>query len=388
MTRNRKMALIAQLEPGCDTAMAEHRFIVVDGTRVVFRYECLRDEPPFEVEIGCPLAAGLHRDHERILEQHRAWARGLRILPNSESYDRYCDTRFDLLSAYQYYDLPLEAAVTAAHLMTWFFVFDDVMDIQLSPDQDIRSYRKWLCERHLDLLAGAKVSENDPPIIVAFGDFLQRVGQLCDRGLHPWYERMTHHLREYVMGTHWESLIGPTTAANSNTALYLQVRHMTVGVAPCLDLMAVAKQIPPTPILADPFVRRMERLAINYSIWINDLAGLCRDVRQGLGNVVFTLQQDDSLSMADAVRTVVRRCNGELSAFLDVERQLPLLLGDEFAGHGAAYLSYADVLKRWMRGLVDWSAQSARYQRFDVDMALQNGTLIRLASKQYGPATR
>ncbi len=358
----------------------------MEGARIVFRYGCQDGEPPLEVQICCPLAAGLHQDHEEILEQHRAWARELRILPNSETYGRYCDTRFDLLSAYQYYDLPLEAAVTAAHLMTWFFVFDDVMDISLSPEMDIRSYRKRLCERHLDLLAGAKALENDPPVIVAFDDLLQRVRQLCEGSLQPWYERMAHHLREYVMGTHWESLIGPPPPGNSNTALYLQVRHMTVGVAPCLDLMAAAKQIPPKPVLADLFVRRMERLAINYSIWINDLAGLCRDVRQGLGNVVFTLQQDHSLSMVGAIRTVERLCNGELDAFLEVERQLPLLLGDELAGNGVAQASYADVLKRWMRGLVDWSARSARYQRYDEDMALQNGTLIRQASKKYGPA--
>jgi hypothetical protein len=364
--------------------MTDDNFVLMDGARVVFRYGCLHQEPPFEVEIHCPLAAGLHRDHEAILERHRAWARGFGILPHGDTYDRYCDTRFDLISAYQYYDLPLEAAVTAAHLMTWFFVFDDVMDISLSPEQDIRSYRQRLCERHLELLGGAKASENDPPVIVAFGDFLRRVHRLCEGSLHPWYERMAHHLREYVMGTHWESLIGPTTAANSNTALYLQVRHMTVGVAPCLDLMAAAKRISPEPIIADPFIRRMERLAINYSIWINDLAGLCRDVRQGLGNVVFTLQQDQSLGIADAVRAVARQCDGELDAFLEVERQLPLLLGDEFARNASAYAAYVDVLKRWMRGLVDWSARSARYRRFDVDMALQDKTSIRQASRQYG----
>ena len=374
------------MKPAYDTAMSENHFIRVDGARVLFRYGCLHDEPPFELEICCPLAAGLHGEHERILEQHRAWARELHILPNSETYERYCDTRFDLISAYQYYDLPLEAAVTAAHLMTWFFVFDDVMDIDVSQEKDIRSYRKRLCDRHLELLAGATVSEDDPPVIVAFGDFLRRVRRLSDGDLHPWYERMAHHLREYVMGTHWESLIGPTTAANCNTPLYLQVRHMTVGVAPCFDLMAIAKRIPPGPLLADPFVRRMERLAINYSIWINDLAGLCRDVRHGLGNVVSTLQHDHALSAAEAVRTVARQCDAELDAFLEVERQLPRLLGDEFAESGAGYVSYVDVLKRWMRGLVDWSARSARYRRFDVDMTLQNGTSIRQASRRHGPA--
>jgi len=43
-------------------------------------------------------------------------------------------------------------------------------------------------------------------------------------------------------------------------------------------------------------------------------------------------------------------------------------------------MSYTDVLKRWMRGLLEWSARSARYHRFDVDMALQNGALIRRPS--------
>jgi|GEM_PF-6673938 len=366
--------------------MADNNYIAIDGDRVVFRYGCQHDEPALAVEIRCPLKAGLHRGHEEIMAQHRAWARRRGLLPSSEIYDRYCETRFDLLSAYQYYELPLESAVTAAHLMTWFFVFDDVMDIDLAAEQDIRSYRKRLCERHLDLLAGARASENDPPVILAFEDLLQRVRRLCAGDLHPWWERIAHHLREYVMGTHWESLIGPSTGVN-NTALYLQVRHMTVGVAPCLDLLAVAKQIPPDPIFADLFLRRMERLTINYSIWINDLAGLCRDVRQGLGNAVFTLSQDHSLSIAESVRKMARQCNGELDAFLQLEGLLAELLGDEFAGHQAGYTSYADVLKRWMRGLVEWSARSARYRRFDVDMALQNGALIRLASRRYGPAT-
>jgi hypothetical protein len=149
--------------------------------------------------------------------------------------------------------------------------------------------------------------------------------------------------------------------------------------------MAIIMQIPPDPFQLNFFINRLERLAINYSIWINDLAGLERDIRRGLGNVIFTLEKDHSLSRADAARMVGRMCDEELKAFLEVERELPMLLGEAYERDREAYEAYIDLLKRWMRGLVDWSARSARYQRLDVDMALQNDALIRQASQKYRP---
>ena len=144
--------------------------------------------------------------------------------------------------------------------------------------------------------------------------------------------------------------------------------------------MAAAVGIPKGPLENNVFLQRLERLAINYSIWVNDLAGLGRDIQRGLGNIVFTLQKDHALALDEAARMVGRMCNAELDAFLQVERQLPMLLGDEYGTHRDACDAYADVLKRWMRGLLDWSARSARYQRLDVDMALQNSALIQRAS--------
>jgi len=363
--------------------MKENRYSVFDDGRVVFRYEGIPQGSPFEVEILCPLRSRKHADQEIILEQHRAWARRCDLLSSDESYQRFCDTRFDLLVAYQLYDLPVESVVIASDLMAWFFVFDDIMDIDHGQEPGIREYRTKLCKRHLDILNGAEPNEDDPRCIRAFSDYLQQVKMLSSERFSFWYERMKHHLREYVLGACWESHIGPTTGSNTNTPLYLQIRHMSVGVAPCLDLMAIIKRVPPGPFQENFFINRLERLAINYSIWINDLAGLGRDVKRGLGNVIFTLEKDHSLSLVDAARMVGRMCDEELKAFQELERQLPLLLGEVPEEDRAAYEAYIDVLKRWMRGLVDWSARSARYQRLDVDMALQNKALIRQASRKY-----
>jgi hypothetical protein len=363
--------------------MNKNRYSVYDDGRVVFRYDDIPQVSPFEVAIFCPLTSRMHADQETILEQHRAWARTFDLLPSSESYQRFCDTRFDLLISYQLYDLPVEPVVIASDLMAWFFVFDDIMDIDHGHEPGIREYRTRLCKRHLDLLAGERTTEDDPRCIRAFSDYLQQVRTLSGERYSFWYERMKHHLREYVLGACWESHIGPTTASNTNTPLYLQIRHLSVGVAPCHDLMAIILQVPPGPFQENFFINRLERLAINYSIWINDLAGLGRDTKRGLGNVIFTLEKDHALSRADAARMVGRMCDEELKAFLEVERQLPMLLGESYDADREAYKAYIDVLKRWMRGLVDWSARSARYQRLDVDMALQNDALVRQASQKY-----
>jgi hypothetical protein len=353
---------------------------VLDNGDVVFRYQNPLDTSVFEVQVHCPLPSRIHQEHAEIQKQHRTWARSFHLPPSEEGYQRYCDTRFDLLSAYQYAGQPFESAVIHSHLMTWFFVFDDIMDIDHGQDEDLRTFRSELCKRHLALLAGAAVANGDTRCIHAFYDFLMKVETLSRAGLSFWYDRMLHHLREYILGAYWESLIGPTTDTNANTAFYLQVRHMAVGVAPCLDLMAIGAAVPAKPFSNNYYVQRMERMAINYSIWINDLAGLNRDLKRGLGNIVFTLQRDHVLSLIDAARMVGRMCDAELVAFLQVEKQLPMLLGEEFDENRAGYEAYLCVMKRWMRGLLDWSARSDRYQRLDVDMALQNKILIRRTS--------
>ena len=365
--------------------MKEIKYSISENGRVIFRYIDIQNKTPFEVKIDCPLTSRLHQQHPQILEQHRAWARSFSIPPSSESFQRYCDTRLDLLSSYQCYDLPVKAAIIHSHLMAWFFVFDDIMDMDHGLEDEVKSFVSRLCKRHLEILDGAVPDEGDSRCIRAFYDFLENTRKLSGKRFTPWYERMKHHLREYVLGAFWESRIGPTTGANTNTALYLQVRHMAVGVAPCLDLMAIAAKIPGKAMAGNFFMQRLERLAINYSIWINDLSGLNRDMKRGLGNVIFTLQRDHSLTLPEATGMVARMCDSELAAFQEVERQLPMLLGSDYDRNKKTYDACVDVLKRWMRGLLDWSARSDRYQRLDVDMALQNETMIRQAYHGYLP---
>ncbi len=355
--------------------------IHADG-RVVFSFEHPQTCVPFGVAINCPIAASLHERQAALRSEHRAWARRFDLFGDSERYERYCATRFDELIGYQYHGWSLELAVVASHLMTWFFVFDDNMDIDHALEPAAKRYTLALAKRHVDLLEGGTVQSGDPSVVLAFADFLAQVRALAGARHSRWYQRMTHHLKEYVYGTIWECTAGPTTAERANTATYMQVRHMAVGVAPCHDLMALAADVDARAVDGSFFVQRLERLAINYSIWINDLAGLSRDLKSGLANVIFTLQKDHSLSLEEGAGFVARMCDGELAAYFQLEAQLPVLL-ESWSSTSRDVLAYADVLRRWMRGLLDWSARSARYQRLEIDMSLQSADTIQNAASKY-----
>jgi hypothetical protein len=364
---------------------ADRWFIVHSDGRVSFHFSDFATGGAFDVQIYCPIASELHGEQRLLEERHRAWARKFDLMPDNDRFERYAATHFDELIGYQYHGWPLDAATVASHLMTWFFVFDDNMDIDHNLDSAGKQYTFRLAQRHLELLDGGGLLRDDASVVVAFDDFLRQVRNLAGERWSSWYRRMVHHLKEYVYGTIWESAVGPTTAARANTAMYMQVRHMAVGVAPCHDLMAIAARIDPTPIVDDFFVRRLERLAINYSIWINDLAGLNRDQKRGLANVIFTIQKDHSLSLEEAARMVGRLCDDELKAFFQMEQQMPTLLQGSWAQHRADLVAYDDVLRRWMRGLLDWSARSDRYQRLNVDMSLQSEATIREAARRQLP---
>jgi hypothetical protein len=122
----------------------------------------------------------------------------------------------------------------------------------------------------------------------------------------------------------------------------------------------------------DVFVRRMEQLNINYNVWINDLLGLNRDQRDGLHNTILILRNEFGLSLEQATRMSAHHSDQELRAFLNIERELPRLLGETWRSEAANIAAYGEVLKGCMRGLVDWTASSHRYLAAK-DMSLRGG---------------
>jgi len=337
-----------------------------DGS-ITFTVHDLATDSEFVVSMHCPLLSGRHPRSDALLEGHRRWAQSFDLFADEDDYARFCATRFDFLVSAQCHRLSLDAALVVSHLMTWFFVYDDAQEREHARQPGGSKTTRRAVQRHLDVLDGDDPRDDDSPTLIAFADFLRRARELGGGGDDPWYRRMVHNLRLYAHGTLGEGILDP--ASGANTALHWQVRQMTVAVQPGCDLAACAQSIRPACVAHDFFVARMEQLTTNYNLWVNDLLGLNRDQRYGLRNTVLIMRNEFGLPLEQVTRMAAHHSDQELRAFMNFERELPRLLGDAWHPEAASLAAYAEVLKNCMRGLVDWTAASDRYQA-DEDLSL------------------
>lgn len=328
-----------------------------DGT-VVFEVHDYQTGHDFVAAMHCPLRSGRHPREAELQQEHRRWAREQELFAEAD-YERFCAARFDLLVSAQCHMLSLDAAIVVSHLMTWVFAFDDAQEGRHAMGSAGIEANRRAARRHLDILDGDLPRADDPRLVFAFAEMLDQVCALGDGRRDPWCERFADHLRMYFAGSVGEGILA--ASVRLNTALQWQVRWLTIGVLPGVDVAASAQRLPPAFVMRDWWVQRMDRLCVNYNIWVNELLGLDRDQRCGLTNTVLILRDEYRLSLEQATRRAAHHSDQELRALLEIERQLPHLVGEAWPAEAAGVSAYGEILKSCMRGLVDWTATSARY---------------------------
>lgn len=329
-----------------------------DGT-VVFEVHDYQTGDDFVAAMHCPLRSARHPCEGELQQEHRRWAREQELFAEAD-YERFCAARFDLLVSAQCHMLSLDAAIVVSHLMTWVFAFDDAQEGRHAMGSAGIEANRRVARRHLDILDGDVPRADDPRLVFAFVEMLARVRALGDGSRDPWYERFAEHLRMYLTGTVGEGIL--SASVRVNTALQWQVRWLTIGVLPAVDVAASAQRLPPAFVTRDWWVQRMDRLCVNYNIWVNELLGLDRDQRCGLTNTVLILRDEYRLSLEQATHRAAHHSDQELRALLEIERRLPDLVGEAWPDEAAGVKAYGEILKGCMRGLVDWTATSARYR--------------------------
>jgi uncharacterized protein with NAD-binding domain and iron-sulfur cluster len=346
------------IEASTPPAKPHPPMIYSDGT-VVFEVHDYQTGHDFVAAMHCPLRSGRHPREPELQQEHRRWAREQDLFAEAD-YERFCAVRFDVLVSAQCHMLSLEAAVVVSHLMTWVFAFDDAQEDRHALGVAGIEANRRAARRHLDVLDGDRPRTADSRLVFAFVDMLDQVCALGDGRGDPWYARFAEHLRMYFTGSVGEGILAPSVRLN--TALQWQVRWLTIGVLPGIDVAASAQRLPPAFVTRDWWVQRMDRLCVNYNIWVNELLGLDRDQRCGLGNTVLILRDEYRLSLEEATRRAAHHSDQELRALLEIERRLPELVGEAWPAAAAGMSAYGEILKGCMRGLLDWTATSARYR--------------------------
>ncbi|MEV7189763.1 hypothetical protein [Kitasatospora sp. NPDC093102] len=138
---------------------------------------------------------------------------------------------------------------------------------------------------------------------------------------------------------------------------YVAMRRHAGATYTCLALVDIAAGYEVPAAEADgPSLRRLRDLTANLVSWDNDLYSQAKETAGGQGrhNLVEVLARHHRCTLAEARQAAVAMRDAEMLAFVELSRTV-------HANGSDAASAYARSLGLWLRGHIDWSRSSSRF---------------------------
>lgn len=302
-----------------------------------------------------PFPSGLNPHTEEV---HRSsvekWARWMGYGPSSTAYQKLKAARFCELIGRGWPNASAESLALLTDFVTFLFLWDDVGDdtgLGKEPEK-----LRAMNERAVEILVGGAPVEQDGPLLAVLADIYRR---LKERMPGSWMRQFAHDVEDYFAATVWEANNRASGAAPSLKS-YLQMRQMTGGCYPLFDLSEVADgTLLPIEVRTHPVVAEMMRAATNVLCWSNDILSIRKELDNGdVHNVVSLIHREQQCSLQEAFYRAAALHDAEVCRFLELEQTLPRF-SEPLNRQVNAFL---DSLRSFMRGNIDWSITTGRYQ--------------------------
>lgn len=314
-----------------------------------------RYSPEGRPRLECSIVPAINPNLERAQEHTLRWVVELGLVhAQGEKFDRFVAARFAWLAARAYPQVDADQLAVITEWITFIFFFDDMCDTQAAIDPDYLVKLVAHEDRLIALARGASPCESDSPLDRALVDILGRVGEWASPF---WQQRLAAHIQEYLEGCRWERLIR-MQGRIPRLATYSKLRLLVSAVFPCFDFAGVCIDVDGrrTAFVDNVYVEQLEVMANNHICWVNDIYGLDKELgEQTTSNLVVVLASQFDLTWDQALDRAIDMCNSELEAFAELAQQL-VQLGDPDCQ------AYVRALESWMRGNLDWYAETRRYQ--------------------------
>ena len=302
-------------------------------------------------KLDCPISPELNPHVEAAHASAIRWAIEMGLVTHGPRLDHLIQARFAWLAARAYPRVDRESLELIADWITFLFFYDDLCDRQEAAEAE---YQAELDAAELRLISIAEgiVVVTKTPLDRAMADIRERVAA---RASSAWMGRLALHLREYIEGCRWERILRQQGEVPT-LATYSKLRLLISAVYPCFDFAGMCIDSRSTRIAENVRVQQLEVMANNYVCWVNDIYGVDKELGEATtSNLVIVLAKEFGLSWEQALAKAIEMCNAELAAFCALEKVMQRL-GDE------GCRAYVDALRSWMRGNLDWYADTGRYE--------------------------
>ncbi|MGW8888128.1 terpene synthase family protein [Streptomyces sp. NPDC055749] len=314
-------------------------------------------------DIYCPFPQRTNPHVGQTREHLDTWTRRTGLVHRESARARFEQADFGAFVGMVYPTAGSTHLDLTADWFVWLFLVDDQLDDgQLGRDPE---RVRGVVARMLAVVDGmdtaAVPDEELPAAVVALEDLWART--IPAMAPH-WRRRFAWHLTTYLTtATTWEAGNRADGVVPSEET-YIAKRRHTGAIHVCMDLIEIVAGIEaPESIHNDPrFITALEA-SCNVVCWANDVYSFEKEQVLGeIHNLVHLVRHHRGYGEQQAIDHVCARIAAETERFLTAEDEL-LEMYPQLAG---ILVPYLDGMRSWMRGNLDWSRLTPRYNPADV----------------------
>ena len=301
---------------------------------------CVRASLP----LHCPFESYIHREAGALQARSLDWARTMGLASVEVANARLTAAKLGQLVARANPYGCVSILQIAADWTTFFCELADRLETLPNPE----TVRTLLDRVFLALTGGPAVGD---ALVRAARDLHKRLRSVARVA---WLGRFAAKHSELFDAFELESRVR-AGEATLDVAAYLALREVTLGIPIEVELSHLARGIElPNDDSRD--ARRMVRHASNLIGWASDLFSVAKEEAAGdPNNLVLVLGREHGIDREAAIQHIIRMHDREADA-------LSLAISEAGARGSAALQLHGFVQSAWVRGHLEWAAETGRYR--------------------------
>jgi 5-epi-alpha-selinene synthase len=314
-------------------------------------------------DLYCPFPSQMNPHVEALEEYSFNWAMNFRLVQGEAAIRRFRAAQYHRLSARTYPKAGLEELKLVNDWMVWLFMWDDQFDE--APAATPANQLDAILDGYRIILTNVATTSSQGPAANALQDLCRRTFW---RMPPRWRSRFAQHCLQWLDSYAWtvnNCRLGIAPALD----IYVEKRRHTGGMHLAFDLIDFSEHLGlPEPLRVSPPFEVLNRITNDLVCWSNDIFSLEKELaRRDVNNLVIVLQQAERLTLQESVDQVHEMINAQVRLFEETERQLPSF--GSALDHDVE--RYVRGLRAWIRGNMDWAAETPRFSQIEHTQAGQ-----------------
>ncbi|HEX6684246.1 MAG TPA: hypothetical protein VF062_15690 [Candidatus Limnocylindrales bacterium] len=305
-----------------------------------------------------PFESRMNPQVERVRAHSLAWARANDLVTTDEAERRLDAARFDRLTARFFPDATGAALDLFGDWDLWYFLFDDSFDGPIGRNP---AAAEQVLEPMIATAAGDPARMNlDAPPMRAFAELCCRTG--LGRSVQ-WRPRLALDFAGYLDSYRWEAAYR-CSGTQPDVETCIAMRRESIGVRSTLTCGETVDRFElAVPIFRSAAIQRMRDITADVVALVNDAFSLAKDLHHAdTNNVAVILMRTKGWSVGRAIHHLEDLVSGLVSEFQDLEHAAKALPATMFLPRERPNVErYLAMMRRLMRGNLDWSAETSRY---------------------------